>query len=94
MESVLMKRMKRSGRNNRPGLPGRLIEDILLLIGLTADFIRGRYRRVPMRSIAVFLFVLVYVFSPLDIIPDYLPGYGQIDDVIVLTVFAMYSDFR
>jgi uncharacterized membrane protein YkvA (DUF1232 family) len=84
-----MKQTKHSGRNNGPGFPGRLIEDSLLLIGLIIDFIRGRYRQVPVRSIVVFVFVLVYVLSPFDMIPDYLPGYGQIDDVIV-ALFCLY----
>lgn len=79
-----MKPEKPSGHNSRLGLPGRLIEDILLLCGLLVDFIRGRYRRVPARLLLVVVFLLVYVFSPFDIVPDYLPGFGQIDDVVVV----------
>ena len=60
-----------------------MIEDVRLLFLLINDFVRGKYRRVPRRLIMVFVFVFVYVFSPIDIIPDYIPGYGQIDDVIV-----------
>ena len=78
-----MMQRRPSGHSNRPGLPVRLIEDLRLLFLLIKDFIRGRYRRVPAWSIAVLMFALVYIFSPFDIIPDYLPGYGQIDDIIV-----------
>ncbi len=78
-----MRREKQPGHNSRLGFAGRLIEDLLLLFRLLIDFIRGRYRQVPVRVIAVLIFVLVYIFSPFDLIPDYLPGFGQIDDVVV-----------
>ncbi len=85
---------KRSGRNNRRSLPGRFLEDLLLLVLLLKDFIRGRYRRVPVRLIVVLVVVAVYIVLPFDIIPDYLPGYGQVDDVVaaVLCLYFLEKD--
>jgi uncharacterized membrane protein YkvA (DUF1232 family) len=79
-----MMRGKPPGRYSLAGLPGRLMEDAVLLLRMANDYIRGRYRRVPVRSIVVLIFALVYVLFPLDLVPDYLPGYGQIDDVVVV----------
>ncbi len=73
-------------RYKKMGLIGRLIEDIVLLAALVRDFALGRYRRVPLWSILVFLGAGAYVLFPLDFIPDYIPGYGQIDDAIVALV--------
>ncbi len=84
-----MIRQKDPDRYNRFGLLGRLIEDISLLFLMINDFFRGRYRRVPIRSVAVLVFVFVYIFLPFDIVPDYLPVYGQIDDAII-AVFCLY----
>jgi len=40
-------------------------------------------------SILVFFAGIIYVISPIDIIPDFLPLVGQIDDAIIL-VLCMY----
>jgi uncharacterized membrane protein YkvA (DUF1232 family) len=32
---------------------------------------------------------LVYIISPIDLIPDYIIGFGQIDDAVILG-FALY----
>lgn len=48
----------------------------------------ARDPRVPARSKAT-LFVLVgYLASPVDLIPDFIPGLGQLDD-IVIAAFAL-----
>jgi uncharacterized membrane protein YkvA (DUF1232 family) len=47
----------------------------------------GRYSAVPWRSIAFAGVLLVYAFSPLDLIPDYLPGVGVIDNLALLGYF-------
>lgn len=36
----------------------------------------------------IILGTLVYVFSPIDISPDFLPIIGQIDDVLLLTILV------
>ena len=40
--------------------------------------------RVPRRNKWIAGGVLLYVVSPIDIIPDFIPGLGQLDDVIVV----------
>ena len=51
---------------------------VVLLKRLLAD------PRVPRRSKWIAGGVLLYLVSPLDIIPDFVPGLGQIDDLLVV----------
>ncbi|HYW20977.1 MAG TPA: YkvA family protein [Nodularia sp. (in: cyanobacteria)] len=34
----------------------------------------------------VILGTLVYILSPIDVVPDFIPIFGQVDDVLVLSV--------
>jgi len=43
-------------------------------------------RRVPMRRKALVGFVLLYVISPIDLIPDFIVGFGRLDDIILLAL--------
>jgi len=71
------------------GLWGRLIGNFRLLYLLIKDYWKGEYREVSPCSILVFIAGIIYVISPIDIIPDFLPLVGQIDDALVL-VLCMY----
>ena len=62
----------------------RLLEDLKLLVHLVGDYWRGAYRNVSVWSIIVFCFGIVYILDPIDIIPDFYLGLGQIDDAAVL----------
>ena len=68
----------------RVSLWGRLIEDFKLLFSLIKDYWRGVYRDVSIWSILVFSLAIIYILSPIDIIPDFMLGIGQIDDAAVL----------
>ena len=41
---------------------------------------------VPVRAKAVLPVVLLYLAMPFDLIPDFIPLLGQLDDLVVLTV--------
>ena len=43
-----------------------------------------RDRRVPILPKALLVLTLVYVVSPLDVIPDFVPVIGEMDDVVVV----------
>ena len=43
-----------------------------------------RDRRVPILPKALLVLTLVYVVSPLDLVPDFVPVIGEMDDVVVV----------
>ena len=68
----------------RFGLLARLFQNLRLLLSLMRDFLKGRYRDVSVKSIVIFVLTLAYIISPIDLIPDYIIGLGQIDDAVIL----------
>jgi uncharacterized membrane protein YkvA (DUF1232 family) len=40
--------------------------------------------RVPMWAKAIPVVAVLYMFSPIDILPDFLLGFGQIDDFMII----------
>ena len=68
----------------RLGFLVRLFQDLKLLIPLIKDYWKGIYRDVSVKSIVIFIVALAYIISPIDLIPDYIIGLGQIDDAVIL----------
>jgi len=61
-----------------------LTNQVRLLLELVDDFWAGEYREVPWHSLAVAVGAVLYFVSPSDIIPDYLPAIGHVDDLLIL----------
>ncbi len=61
-------------------------ESFQLMWSLLQDYWAGKYTAIPWKLIAAIGFAVAYLVSPLDIIPDFLPVMGFVDDA---TVFAM-----
>jgi uncharacterized membrane protein YkvA (DUF1232 family) len=67
----------------------KLKEYLLLLPHLVKLLARlMRDPRVSPRSKAVLVLVIGYLVSPIDLIPDMIPGMGQLDD-LVIAAFAL-----
>ena len=64
----------------------RFIDDLQLLISVIKDYWDGKYREIPYFSIAAIVFALLYVLSPVDLIPDFIPGIGYLDDAAVVAL--------
>lgn len=46
--------------------------------------------RIPERDKKVLLAMMALVLSPFDIIPDWIPVFGQLDDLIILAIIMDY----
>ncbi len=46
--------------------------------------------RIPQRDKAVLAGLIVLVISPVDIIPDWIPIFGLLDDLVILAIIADY----
>lgn len=59
---------------------------IKLLFSVIKDYKNGSYKDIPWTTIAAIIGALIYVFSPIDLIPDFIPGIGLVDDAAVLSL--------
>lgn len=62
----------------------RVRDDLNLLLGLCAAWWRGEYRAVGRQALLSVVAALLYFLAPLDMVPDWLPGAGLLDDLAVL----------
>lgn len=68
----------------------RLWTELPLLLRLLKAWKDGSYRGLSVRTLAFLIAALIYVLSPVDLLPDFIPGLGMIDDAAVLA-FLLHS---
>lgn len=57
-----------------------------IMFAMLKDVRNGSYPEVPWFTIASIALSLLYVLNPLDLIPDFIPGIGYIDDLAVMSI--------
>ncbi len=67
-------------------LKGGLFHNVKLLHSLVQDYRAGVYTELPMKTIFSIIGVLVYVISPIDLIPDLIPVLGLTDDAALVAL--------
>lgn len=63
---------------------GPYMSDIVCMVSLVRSFIRKEYRDVPLSTITSIVSALLYLISPIDLIPDAIPVAGYADDIALL----------
>ena len=63
---------------------GRIGADLPVLLRLARAWSSGEYRRVPIKAIVLIVAAALYFVNPLDLIPDFLPVIGYLDDAAVV----------
>ncbi|AXJ13017.1 YkvA family protein [Streptococcus pluranimalium] len=57
---------------------------IPILISMVRSYWKKDYTRVPRRTMLAIVSALIYFLSPIDVIPDWIPVLGQMDDALVV----------
>lgn len=73
---------KRSSGN---GWLKSLGEDLSLLQALCVAWWKGEYRAISKPALVAVVAGLLYFLSPMDAVPDWIPGLGFIDDLAILS---------
>ena len=89
IETVVEKSEEIKKKFSARGPLKRFIADAKLLTALVKDWRAGKYRQALYGTIAAVVFALIYVFNPLDLVPDVLPLIGAVDDATVIGACLM-----
>lgn len=66
---------------NQASVKGRF-----LLVGrLLRAHVKGNYQIKSLRFLVLLIAAIIYFINPIDLVPDFIPGLGLIDDLTVLT---------
>lgn len=76
--TILTKYMKKGGLK-------KVREDLSLLYTYISEVVHGKYKDYSTSSLTLALAAIIYVISPLDIMPDLIPFTGYIDDIAIVT---------
>jgi uncharacterized membrane protein YkvA (DUF1232 family) len=84
--------------SGRRGAFAGVFQSFMALLRLLRAYVRGEYRNVPPKSLILIVAGVLYFLMPVDVIPDFLLGFGYIDDAAVLawiisTVKVVLDDF-
>ena len=86
-EEDLKKALKKQGKAveiaSKVSVLRPFLAKLSLLGHMLKDYWDEKYAELPWRTVASVTFAILYVVNPLDLIPDFLPGVGYLDDAAV-----------
>jgi uncharacterized membrane protein YkvA (DUF1232 family) len=59
-------------------------DSVIALSRMLSAWMKGDYKNISTKSIIAVVAALIYFVNPLDLIPDFIPVIGQLDDIFVL----------
>lgn len=79
----LLNKAKQKAENNEIPLK-EIIEKLQLLFEVLQAWYKGTYKEMPKGSIIMIIASILYFVSPVDLIPDFVPVIGYLDDAAVI----------
>ncbi|MEY8463528.1 YkvA family protein [Streptococcus merionis] len=69
------------------------LKSVPILIGMLRSYWKKDYTKVPFKTMVAIVSALLYFLSPLDVVPDWIPILGQLDDALVIgTCWKLVND--
>jgi len=74
--------MQKADRNR--GVLEKVWNDLMTLFRLVRAWVTREYTEVPWKTLLWILGAIVYFVNPFDVIPDFIPVFGYVDDAAVI----------
>lgn len=71
---------------------GDFFRRVKVFIRMIKAYVRGEYRAIPWKMVVMLVAGLVYFVMPLDILPDFIPVTGFLDDITV--IIWIFNNFK
>lgn len=68
------------------GALSSVADDVKTMFLLSKDYYNGSYLNIRWERLTVIIFALMYLLMPIDLIPDFIPAIGFVDDIAVISV--------
>lgn len=65
-------------------LAGKSLAYVPMMISMLRMYMKKEYTEIPAASVISIVVALIYFLSPVDLIPDVIPGVGYVDDAVVV----------
>ncbi len=62
----------------------KIQDTVLAMARMLRFWFNGDYKNISAKSIIAVVAALIYFVNPFDLIPDFIPVIGQIDDILIL----------
>ena len=82
---------KKAERMAKKGFLSQYWQDIKTSFALLKDWYMGNYTKIPFRMVASIAGAMLYLVSPFDVVPDWVPFDGLFDDALVLAAVFTIS---
>jgi len=71
-------------------------DNLMALFRMVRAWVTGKYKAVPLKTIILAIVAIIYFVNPFDVIPDFIPVIGYVDDVSVIawTIKSIYDDLE
>lgn len=65
---------------------GDRASDLAVMLSMVRAYVKKQYTDVPLQTILFSVGAIIYIVYPFDFIPDYVIGFGQMDDIAILAL--------
>lgn len=75
---------------------GKRASDVAVLLSMLRAYIKKQYTDISIATILAGIAGLIYVVNPMDVVPEYIIGFGIVDDAAVIGIIlqAMHMDLN